>query len=326
MPKYRQITHPLDVSIIIVSWNTKELLRDCLNSIFREVKCIEFDVVVVDNASCDGSADMVRRDFPQVHLISNSENRGFAVANNQAMAEAKGRYILLLNSDTIVLGNCIAQTISFADDNPAAAVVGCRVLNHDRTLQATCFVFPSLLNMLLSGSYLYKLFPRSRLWGREQMTWWDRDDVREVDVVTGCFMLVRRDAINQVGLMDERFFMYCEETDWCYRFKEAGWKILFTPDAEIIHLRGASTAQAAGEMLLQLRGSKLMFLKKHRGQTVYVIGCLLVAFFFLVRAPYWLGMGIFSPKGRSHCRQRAVLYLKGAFYALVSTEGLLCKR
>lgn len=316
----------LDVSIVIVNWNTKKVLADCLNSIFKETKGLNFEVIVVDNASRDGSADMIKQDFPQVHLVSNSKNRGFAAANNQAMAVAGGRYILLLNSDTIVLGNCIAETISFADDNPTAAVVGCRVLNHDRTLQPTCFMFPSLLNMLLSGSYLYKLFPRSRFWGREQMTWWDRHDIREVDVVTGCFMLVRRDAINQVGLMDERFFMYCEETDWCYRFKKADWKVLFTPDAEIIHLRGASTVQAASEMLLQLRGSKLMFLKNHRGTTVYTIGCLLVAFFFSIRVPYWLGMGIFSRTDRSRCWHRAILYVKGAFYALVRTEGLLCKR
>jgi GT2 family glycosyltransferase len=316
----------MDVSIIIVNWNTKDILKDCLKSVYEQTKDINYEIIVVDNASTDGSTDMVKKQFPQIILLENSENRGFAAANNRGIAVAKGRYVLLLNSDTIVLENAIAGTVSFADAHTDAAIVGCRVLNSDRTLQSTCFMFPSLLNMLLSSTYLYKLFPHSKFWGREQMTWWDRQDVRQVDAVTGCFMLVRQDAINQVGIMDERYFMYCEETDWCYRFKKAGWKILFTPDAKIIHLRQASTDQIADKMLLQLRGSRLMFLKKHKGAVVYAIGCLLVAFFFSIRVPYWFGMAIFSRTDRNRCRQRAALYIKGAFYALLRMEGLLCKR
>ncbi len=216
-----------EVSVVVVNWNTQDILRDCLISIYEQCGEIDLEVIVIDNASTDGSVEMVKKDFPQVTLIENSQNRGFAAANNQGIAISKGRYVLLLNSDTVVLDNAIAKTAAFADSHPEAAVVGCRVLNPDRTLQPTCFMFPSILNMLLSSTYLYKLFPKNKFFGRERMTWWNRNDIREVDVVTGCFMLVRQDTIKKVGSMDEQFFMYGEETDWCYRFKQAGWKVMF---------------------------------------------------------------------------------------------------
>lgn len=313
----------MDVSIVIVSWNTRDILRDCLQSVYEQAGDVNFEVIVIDNASIDGSVEMVRYEFPEVTVIENSENRGFAAANNRGIAVAKGRYVLLLNSDTIVLENAIAGTVSFADAHPTAAVVGCRVLNPDKTLQPTCFMFPSLLNMFLSSSYLYKLFPRNRFFGREAMTWWDRQNIREVDVVKGCFMLIRKEAIREVGVMDEQYFMYCEETDWCYRFKRTGWNTLYNPGTEIIHLGGASTGQIAGEMLLQLRASRLIFLRKHKSLAVYTIACLLTAIFFLIRIPYWLGMAIFSGAEKSRCWRRAGVYTRGTFYAFMGGERLL---
>ena len=154
------------------------------------------------------------------------------------------------------------------------------------------------------------------------MTWWNRDDVREVDVVTGCFMLVRREAIEQVGLMDEQFFMYSEETDWCYRFKQAGWKTLFTPDAEVIHLGGASSRQIKPEMRLQLSGSILLFLKKHKRPLEYRLGCLLVALFFLVRIPYWLGKAIILKRERKNSLCIIKTYITGFFASLIGCRAL----
>lgn len=313
----------MDVSIIIVSWNTKDILRNCLQSISEQTDRIDFEVIVVDNASTDGSTAMVKKDFPQVTLIENSENRGFAAANNQGIAITKGRYVLLLNSDTIVLDNAISKTVSFADAHPKAAVVGCRVLNPDLTLQPTCFMFPSILNMLLSTTYLYKLFPKSKFFGREQMTWWDRNDTSEVDVVTGCFMLVRHKAIEQVGLLDERFFIYGEETDWCCRFKKAGYKVLFTPFAGIIHFGGQSTRQVATRMILLNKGSKLLFLKKHKGYFAYALACLLTALFLFLRVPYWLIRALASSNNRkSEHLKRARIYVIGGFYAIAGGSGL----
>jgi GT2 family glycosyltransferase len=314
-----------DVTIIIVNWNTRELLRHCLASVYEQTTRISFSVIVVDNASADGSVEMVTRDFTQVRLIANTENRGFAAANNQGMAVAEGRYILLLNSDTIVLDRAIEKTMVFADAHAKTAVVGCRVLNADGTLQNSCFMFPSGLNMLLSATYLYKLFPGHRLFGREHMTYWDRQDARNVEVVSGCFLFVRREAIEQVGLMDEAFFMYAEETDWCYRFRKAGWAVTFAPSAGIIHLGGASSRQAASAMRLQLSGSLLYFLKKHRSRPEYVLGCLLTVLFFLIRIPVWLVRGCFSPRERSHSWRVVRTYAAGVVGAARGCRGLYVK-
>jgi hypothetical protein len=296
-----------EVSVVVVNWNTQDILRDCLRSIYEQCGEIDIEVIVIDNASTDGSVEMVKKDFTQVTLIENSQNRGFAAANNKGIAISKGRYVLLLNSDTVVLDNAIAKTVAFADSHPEAAVVGCRVLNPDRTLQPTCFMFPSILNMLLSSTYLYKLFPKSKFFGRERMTWWNRNDIREVDVVTGCFMLVRQDAIKKVGSMDEQFFMYGEETDWCYRFKQADWKILFTPCAEIIHLGGQSAQKRATTMVVQLRKSILQFMKKHHGPLIYRIVCLLTVIFLAVRLPIWSVIAFFqrAQNGEAAIKKRA---------------------
>jgi len=299
----------VDVSIIIVSWNTRDILCNCLESVYKQTRKVDFEVIVIDNASTDGSAEMIKNKFPQVILIENSENRGFAAANNQGIVLAKGRYILLLNSDTLVLNQTIAETVSFADAHPETAVIGCRILNQDKTLQPTCFMFPSILNMLLSTSYLYKLFPKNKFFGRERMTWWSRSDVREVDVVTGCFMLVRREAIKQVGMMDERFFIYGEETDWCYRFKQAGWKVMFAPVGKIIHLGGQSTRQVRGDMLVQQRISILQFIRKHHSCLKYRLACFLVTISLIMRMPVWIFIALFSRRRRKESIAKVKAYM-----------------
>jgi GT2 family glycosyltransferase len=254
---------------------------------------------------------MDRKDFPSVNIIENSENRGFAAANNLGIASSYGRYVLLLNSDTIVLDGVISKMVAFADSHTEAAVVGCRVLNPDKTLQPTCFMFPSLLNLWLEATYLYKLFPQNRFFGREQMTWWNRSDAREVDVITGCCMLVRREAIEQVGMMDEKFFMYGEETDWCYRFKRAGWKVIFSPAGEIIHLGGQSTNRVREEMNIRLRTSILRFIKKHHGWFSHKAACLIMILFFVVRLPIWFCLSVAGGRRREQAAIRLRVYLRG---------------
>ena len=308
----------MDVSIIVVNWNTKSLLRDCLASVYEHSRGVDFEIIVVDNASTDGSKEMIKNDFPKVVLIENIKNRGFAAANNQGIDIAKGRYLLLLNSDTIVLDNCIANIVSFADTQPRAGVIGCRVLNSDLTLQPTCFMFPSVLNLFLSSSYLYKLFPTNRFFGRERMTWWNANDVREVDIIKGCFMLIRREAIEQVGRMDENFFMYAEETDWCYRFKKRGWKVMFAPVGEIIHYGGQSTTQIPVAMIVLLRLSILKFIKKHYSWPSHVIARFLVALFFAVRLPVWLAVALLRPAVRAEATVKMKAYSTGIVDALFS--------
>jgi len=284
----------IDVTVIVVSWNTCDILHNCLTAIYNETRDVTFEVIVVDNASTDGSAQMVMSEFPQVHLIMNSKNVGYAGANNQGIAKAHGRYVLLLNSDTFVLDNAIGKIVPFADNHPEAAVVGCRILNHDRTDQGSCFRFPSILNLLLQAMFLARLCPHNKFLGREMMGWFDWGTVWEVDVVVGCFMLVRHEAIEQVGVMDSTYFMYAEETDWCWRFKEHGWKILFSPDAEIIHLYGQSSRQVKPQMILQESSSILKFIQKNRSNLYYTIAVILIALSFGVRIPIWTVKGLLN--------------------------------
>jgi GT2 family glycosyltransferase len=260
-----------DVSVVVVNWNTRDILRDCLRSIFAETKGVSSEVIVIDNGSADGSAEMVATEFPAVHLIRNADNRGFAAANNQGMAVSRGRYVLLLNSDTVVLEDAISKAVAFAEGHPDAAVVGCRAVFPDGRMQQNCYMFPSLLNLALSLTHLALIFPRNRLFGRGRLTWWDYATPREVDVVAGCFMLVRRTAIDQVGPMADRFFMYSEDTEWCWRFRRAGWRVLYTPEPVIIHLMGASSAQCASDMRVLERRSLLMLLEHRSGKIVSVV-------------------------------------------------------
>lgn len=273
----------IDVSVVIVNWNTRDVLRDCLRSVFAHSGTSSLEVIVVDNGSTDGSPEMVRREFSQVNLLACPDNRGFAGANNLGMSIATGRYILLLNSDTIVMDDAIRKTVAYANMHPDTAVVGCRILNPDRSLQRSCFMFPSILNLLLFSTYLYQLFPTNRFFGREQMTWWRRNDAREVDVVTGCYMFVRKEAIDDVGLMDERFFMYYEETDWCFRFKAKGWKNRFTPSASIIHIGGASSAKLGAQRARIKNRSFVRYVFKHWSKPRACIGLLAISFFYAVR-------------------------------------------
>jgi GT2 family glycosyltransferase len=316
----------IDVSIIVVAWNVRELLFKCLKSVYEETKDIEFEVIYVDNASTDGSVEMVRNQFPTVRVIENDENKGFIIANNQGIEISEGRYVLLLNSDAIILENAIAKTVKFADEHPDAAVVGCRVLNPDGTLQRTCAMYHSILNMFLSATYLYKIFPKSRFFGREGMTWWDFNDVREVEVVYGCFSLVRKEAIDQVGLMDPRYFVYGDDPDWCYRFHKAGWKILFTPEPQIIHYGGQTTRKKADRFVLQLYGSKLIFTKLHGSRLSFPFACVLIALFFILRVPYWFAMGILKRNGRKESMQIAETYLLGCLYCLTNWRNLLMNK
>ena len=228
----------MDLSIIIVNWNTREMLRDCLQSVFDTAADITFDVWVVDNGSSDDSQQMVRDAFPQVELIANQDNKGFAGANNQALSRAKGRHVLLLNSDTLVHGDVLSASVRYLDDNPDVGAMGCRVLNTDGTLQITGSQLPSLLNLSLQATGLNRL--PGRFFDRFQMARWDRRDARDLDVIFGCYLMVRRSVIEQVGLLDDTFFFYGEETDWCFRIAKGGWRLVLAPVGEITHFGGGS--------------------------------------------------------------------------------------
>jgi len=251
------------LSIIVVSYNTVELLKDCLRSIYRNREALSLEVIVVDNGSWDGSAEMLNREFPDVHLIRNQENRGFAAANNQGIRIAKGEYILLLNPDTVLLEGSLGETLQFMKSHPEAGIVGVRLLNQDGTIQQSCRSFPTVLNVLFEALFLYKVFPRSRLVGKYYMGWFNYDRVQEVDVVLGAFMMVRRSVFEKIGMFDEQFFMFTEETDFCIRAKRTGLKTYFFPGAEVIHVGGQSAEQDPERMFREIYHTQLYLFRKH---------------------------------------------------------------
>jgi GT2 family glycosyltransferase len=283
----------MDVSIIIVNWNTRDFLRDCLRSIYGQTEGVSFEVIVVDNASSDRSASMIREEFPRAMLIENAENRGFAAANNQGLAMASGRYLLLLNPDTLILDHAIEKTIRFAESRPDVGVVGCKVMADETRVQRTCFRFPSVLGLTFQESGLSRLFPRSHVFGKTEIGWWDRDTELEVDVVSGMYMLVRREAFLHIGPMDEDYFVYAEETDWCYRFHCAGWRCVFTPTASIIHRDGGSksTDQISAKMFVQKQKSLLIYYRKHLGHIRWSAAKAVYVVSMFVRTALWYGTG-----------------------------------
>lgn len=273
----------LDLSIIIVNWNTRELTARCLSAVDATVKKISYETIVVDNNSSDGSQDMVREQFPNVKLIANTENGGFAKANNQGIQISQGRYVLLLNSDAFVLENTLDTMVTFMDAHPEAGMAGCKLLYENGSLQVSCATFPTLATEFYIAVGLDKLFPKSKIFGKYLMTDWDYGTMREVDVIMGAFMMVRKSGIDQVGMMDESFFMYSEEVDWCYRFKAAGWKILFTPEVECIHIWGGSSRAVKVETLIRLYRARVQFFRKHYGRLTAFLYKIILVFSTFVR-------------------------------------------
>jgi GT2 family glycosyltransferase len=254
------------VSVVVVTWNTRELLRGCLASIAAETRAAH-EVIVVDNASADGTAAMVAAEFPDVVLIANDANRGFAAANNQGLAVARGRHLLLLNPDTVVLDGAIDRMLAWLGRHPEVGCAGCQVWEDAATIQQTCFADPTPLNLLVVETGLLRLAGRLPLFGRPWYRDWDRRSERAVDVVSGMFMLVPRPVLEAVGPLDEAFFVYAEEADWCRRIRAAGWRCVFTPEARILHLDGGSksTAQIRSRMYVQMQKSHLIYARKHHG-------------------------------------------------------------
>jgi N-acetylglucosaminyl-diphospho-decaprenol L-rhamnosyltransferase len=252
----------LDVSVVLVSWNTRELVLDCLRSLPAACTGLTWEAIVVDNASSDGTAAALKRELPNVRLIENNDNPGFAAANNQAMRASNARYALLLNSDTVAHANSIAHLVAFADARPQAGIVGPRLLNRDGSFQSSCADLPTAWIEMLSVSSIGERLLRRGYPGfaehacRQPMT---------SGYVSGACMLVRREALASVGLMTEDYFMYGEEVDLCWRMWRAGWETWHDPEARIVHYGGQSTKQVKASMLRALFRSKVEVLQRFRG-------------------------------------------------------------
>jgi GT2 family glycosyltransferase len=259
----------MDISVIIVNWNTRNLLHDCLNSIKETVRTVTFEIIVVDNASDDGSVSMVRDEFPEVTLIENTENRGFGAANNQAFAIMRGTYALLLNTDIVLTENAIHELFSFMETHPCAAMAGGQLLNQDGSKQNSIANFPTVLTLMTNMSLLEYLFPK-----RFPSKRYTHTEPIEIESAIGACLIVRKKAMDEVGTFDERYFFFFEETDWAYRMRSSGWKIYHVPTAMIYHLQGRSIGRNVRSRIEYYR-SRYQFFKKWKSSpytvAVYIV-------------------------------------------------------
>lgn len=253
----------ITLSIVIVNWNTRDYLLGALRSIYAAPPSFPFETIVVDNASSDGSAEAVARECPQAHLIANSENTGYARGNNQGIEASTGRYVLLLNPDVVLPPGGLERAVALLEERPEVGALGVKLVNPDGSPQASVRGFPTPLAVLWEAIGLSRLFPRSRLFGAYRMTWFTYNREAEVDQPMGTFLLIPRRVLEDVGPLDERFPIFFNEVDWCYRARRRGWKILFSPCVEVVHYGGGSTRQVSARMAWESRRGLLDFYRKH---------------------------------------------------------------
>lgn len=261
------------VSVIIVSFNTRDILKNCLDALFSSGDGSQTEVFVVDNASGDGSADMVRSTFPDVHLIANQQNLGFAAANNQAFRLASGNYFLILNPDAYIRKGALDRAVAFMEKTPDCGLCGGKIISPEGNLEPSARRFPSPLSKLLTLSGLSGKFSGSPILNRHEFGGFLHDKPREVDWVPGTFTIIRKEMLDKIGLFDERFFIYYEETDLCLRARKAGWKVYFIPDAEVMHIGGACSKtrkdktfdDAASQVLSFRMRSEWLYYRKNSG-------------------------------------------------------------
>ncbi len=283
-PDCAQDGHEITVSVIVVSYNTRELTLWCLESIFRETRRLRFEVLLVDNASADGSAEAVRRAFPQIRLHALTRNLGFAAANNLAAELARGRYLLLLNPDTIVLDRALERLVEQAERGSCPRILGGRTLFPDGSLNpSSCWARPTLWSVLCHALCLSSLFPRSGLFNSSAMGNWSRDFEREVDIVTGCFLLIPSDLWRSLGGFDVGYFMYGEEADLCLRAARIGPRPLFTPTATIMHIGGGSEPSKEDKLVRLLRSQRKL-IRTHWPVLPARIGATLISLSVWMRA------------------------------------------
>jgi len=260
----------MDLSIIIINYRTYEFTKRTIESIIHKKHSFDYDIYVVDNDSADGSLERLLNTFSKeksdglIKFIANNENKGFAYANNIAMEQTNSKYVLLLNSDTIIVNDCLENCFSYMESNKDLGALGCKVLLPDGNLDKACRrSFPDVKVSFYRMTGLSTIFPKSERFGKYNLTYLDENENYEVDSIVGAFMFVRSETIKQVGLLNETFFMYGEDLDWCYRIKNAGWKIVYYSDAEIIHYKGASSKKQKNKLIYEFHRAMYIFYNEH---------------------------------------------------------------
>lgn len=290
------------LSVCVLNWNTCDLLHTCLQSLYEDPDAQEWEVIVVDNGSSDGSCGMVAASFPDARLVQNRENLGFAVGNNHAMELARGDHILLLNPDTRVEAGALNRLIHFMTENPDVGAVGPKLLSADGSVQLSCGIRPSLRTELVNKTLLHNLFPFYKL-GR-----WHHDKIRNVDWVMGACILVRKSVVEEIGRLDPAIFMFYEDLDWCLRIRDSGWRICYFPFSRVHHLRGASTRQNLRNMLVVSQRSLYFLFAKHASNTSLRILRILTLIEMTLRTILWLPYTAISPSHRKEGVQRLQAY------------------
>jgi GT2 family glycosyltransferase/ribosomal protein S18 acetylase RimI-like enzyme len=315
----------MDISIVIVGWNAKHYLELCLKSLYDAPPRRGMEVLVVDNASSDGSSGMIKAQFPAVKVIRSEENLGFAKGNNVAIRQCQGRYIALVNPDVIVFPGCLDALADFLDENPRVGNVGPRVLNPDMSQQSTCRRFPNLWNNLCSATGLATAFKNSRVFAGEHMWFFPHDRTRQVDVLVGCFSMIRHETFDEVGLLDEDLFMYGDDVDWCRRAWKTGWQVVFFPGARAIHYGGKITASYPVRFAVAQQRSVLHYWRKHHGfWGVWGIKSIML-FHHLVRYGFGVLRGVVLQKGQTEDetrRQVSAACLRAIFSERIAHKAL----
>jgi GT2 family glycosyltransferase len=253
----------IEVSVIIVSWNCRQMLTECLRSIQSGLVSDKSEIIVIDNASSDGTVEAIRKEFPSVNMIACADNLGFAQGNNIGIDVSSGEYLCLINPDVVVESGCIETLVKYLSKHPDLGMVAPQIIGSDRIVQRSCMRTPTLWNQLCRALALDCVIKKSRLFGGYLMKDFDHDTTREVDIVNGCFWVVRRDALDDVGLIDPLFWMYADDLDWCHRFHAAGWKIMFHPEARAIHFGGGSSRNTPITSYLQMHRADLQYWRKY---------------------------------------------------------------
>lgn len=293
----------LDLSIVIVNWNTGDLLRDCLTSVYASEGDFAFEVVVVDNCSQDSSCSVVRDEFPWVHLIESEINGGYACANNLGLRRLLARYYLLLNTDTILPPRALQEMLEFMNAHPEVGIAGPKLVMSDGSLDLACRrSFPTVENSCYKLFGLSRLFPNSRRFGAYNLTYLDPDETSEVDSVVGAFMMVRGEVVEEVGGLDEEFFMYAEDLDWALRAKQAGWKVYYYPEVTVLHYKRQSSDQNRSRARYEFWRAMYIFYRKHYAEETPLLIHYLVLGGLVLRG----GMRLLREMVRSERRWAAV--------------------
>ncbi len=296
----------MELSVVLVTYHADEFIVGCLDSLMKDISWLTHEVFVIDNSQNDVTAMLVRQHYPDVQLIKTNENIGFAAANNIAIHKSKGDYILVLNPDTLVKPHSIKTLIGFMNEHSDAGLVAGRLVTEDNSVQYSIRNFPTMLNQLGECFYLYRLPLTGGLLSemlRDTNGYWEE---RSVDWVSGAQLLVRRAVVEQVGLFDERFFLYSEEQDWCYRIKAAGWQIYFTPHAQFVHYEGESSTNA--NLYSQLLLSKMLFFKKHYSPLKVALLTRILFLNVMIRFLGWNALYLINPTKRDKARRKALMY------------------